>query len=55
MMSTLEVISKFLNIIRLTMKLHLPIFVVELAILLTFSCEGWEMCSGKNRLGCFRK
>lgn len=32
MMSTLEVISKFLNIIRLAMKLHLPIFVVAQAV-----------------------
>jgi len=54
-MSTLEVLSKFLSIIRLTIKLYLPIFDVEPAILLIFSCGGCEVYSGKNTVGFFRK
>ena len=55
MTSAWRALCEFVNFVGLTMRLYLPIFVVEPSFLVTLSCGGCEMCSAKNRLDCFRK
>ena len=55
MITALQGLGKFVDFVRLTLRLYMPIVVVEPAVQLSFLCGGWEMRSGKNNVGYYSK